>query len=412
MDSAVTNTSGDRMRPKRPHAHDLGTLSSALRERMRALVICLSHSWGGLEHIAANDSVDLGSLGCSVHVLCLEGSPVHEYLSQRDEVTTVPVDFEPRDVFDFRMRRVLHRLVDEQKVNLIHCHQPSLIGSISPWIWNRNVAFFVSRHIMNTHNKRGPYHSLIYRRVDALIAMSQTLKDNVLATHRLKERQLKVIHHGLDFELFDPERVDYRKQRADWGADDETIVIGMVGRIDPAKGQDTFIKAAAGLLKQPKDGERFKFVIVGEETLGRTSTYLDELKKMVGAFRISEHVIFAGYQENIPEVMAAFDIFVMPSRQEAFGLVAIEAMAMKCPIVISSGGSAREIVGNEEFGLLIRPFDAFDLQSKLRRLLEDPQERIQMGERAREHVQKNFERNARLRTLLEVYERVLRRRGL
>ena len=62
-------------------------------------------------------------------------------------------------------------------------------------------------------------------------------------------------------------------------------------------------------------------------------------------FHLEEFVHFAGYQENIPEVMRAFDIFVMPSRQETFGLVAIEAMAMECPIVISSGGSAAEIVG-------------------------------------------------------------------
>ncbi|MCB0386363.1 MAG: glycosyltransferase family 4 protein, partial [Bdellovibrionales bacterium] len=117
-------------------------------------------------------------------------------------------------------------------------------------------------------------------------------------------------------------------------------------------------------------------------------------------------------QENIPEVMAAFDIFVMPSRQEAFGLVAIEAMAMECPIVISSGGSASEIVGQEEFGLLVRPEDAFDLQRQIRFLLKRPKERKEMGKRARSHVLKHYDREKRLLTTLELYERCLRRRGL
>src|SRR6185312_1683974 len=118
--------------------------------------------------------------------------------------------------------------------------------------------------------------------------------------------------------------------------------------------------------KTPGVKEKLKFVIVGEQTLGSTGNHLDELREMVAQFRLEDHVVFAGYQENIPEIMKAFDIFVMPSRQEAFGLVAIEAMAMECPIIISSGGSSDEIVGHEEFGLTMRPDDAFDLQRQLR----------------------------------------------
>jgi glycosyltransferase involved in cell wall biosynthesis len=188
-------------------------------------------------------------------------------------------------------------------------------------------------------------------------------------------------------------------------------VIGLVGRIDPAKGQATFIKAAAGLLKTRKSGDKLKFVMVGEETLGSSAKHLEELRAMVRQFHLEDFVVFAGYQENIPEVMSAFDIFVMPSRQEAFGLVAIEAMAMECPIVISSGGSAKEIVGQEDYGLMIRPGDAFDLQQKLRQLLDSPDLRIKMGKRARGHVRKNYDRKARLAQTLGLYERALRRRS-
>ncbi|MGE0617113.1 MAG: glycosyltransferase family 4 protein, partial [Bacteriovoracia bacterium] len=256
-------------------------------------------------------------------------------------------------------------------------------------------------------------HSLIYRRVDCLVVMSQVLRDNVLQTHRLRERQVKVIHLGIDLDAFDPEKIDASAQRAEWGADDGTVVIGLVGRIDPAKGQETFIKAAAGLLKNPgKHKGKFKFVIVGEETLGSELEYTQELQKIVEQFRIQDHVVFAGYKENIPEVMSAFDIFVMPSRQEAFGLVAIEAMAMECPIVISRGGSASEIVGDEDYGLLIRPDDAFDLQRQIRYLLDHPRERTQMGKQGRQHIRKSYDRRVRLLRTLTLYERMLRLRGI
>jgi glycosyltransferase involved in cell wall biosynthesis len=387
-------------------------LVEALDEQMECLVICLSHSWGGLEQVAANDALDVAGLGLDVRVLCLEGSPIHESLAKHaGKLKVVPLNFRPRDHFDFKMRHELMRLIDEG-VNLIHLHQTSLLGSVVPWLWSRpGIAVLASRHIMNNHDKRGFYHRAIYRRLDSLLVVSQTLKQNVLDTHPLRERQVRVVNLGLDFERFDPSRVDPGRQRALWGADRDTIVIGLVGRIDPAKGQATFIRAAAGLMKGQRSGEKFKFVMVGEETLGRASTHLQELKEMVTQFHLDERVIFAGYQENIPEVMRAFDIVVMPSRQEAFGLVAIEAMAMECPIVISSGGSAAEIVGDQEYGLLMRPEDAFDLQRQLRALIDQPKLRKKMGTGARAHVVANYDRKIRLHKTLEIYERSLRRRS-
>jgi glycosyltransferase involved in cell wall biosynthesis len=264
---------------------------------------------------------------------------------------------------------------------------------------------------MNNHNKKTLFHRAIYRRVDSFLVMSQALKQNVLETHPMHERKIHVVNLGLDFDRFDPVKVDPRKQRALWGADDQTVVIGVVGRIDPAKCQDVFLKAAAGLVGRGQIEQKMKFVIVGEETLGRVSNYLEELRQMVEQFHMQQEVFFAGFQENIPEIMSAFDIFVMPSRQETFGLVAIEAMAMECPIVISKGGSASEIVGSEEeYGLLVRPRDAFDLQQKLKWLLEHPGDRVAMGRRARAHVRAHYDRKLRVLKTLEVYDRVLRRR--
>lgn len=385
-------------------------LLDSLREHLQGVVVCLSHSWGGLEKVAAGDALDVGALGVRLQVACLQGSPIHQYLADRKEVSLFPLDYRPRNYFDFNFRKDLHHLMEEG-VNLFHLHQPSLLGTVVPWMWDQsNVALLVTRHIMNNHNKKDFVHRALYRRVDAMVVMSQALKRNVVETHPIRERELKVVNLGLDFDVYDPERVNPLEQRNTWGAGPDTIVIGLVGRIDPAKGQATFIKAAAGLLKGEANSSKLKFVIVGEDTLGEGADHLSELKEMVTQFRLEDLVVFAGYQENIPEVMRAFDICVMPSRQEAFGLVAIEAMAMECPIIISSGGSAEEIVGNEEFGLMVRPDDAFDLRQRIRYLLDHPIERVQMGKKARKHVVANYNRKTRLLKTLSLYHRTLRRR--
>jgi hypothetical protein len=103
-------------------------LTEVLKPRMDQLVVCLSHSWGGLEQVAANDAVDVGGLGLKVRVLVLEGSPIHESLAHRKEVTVLPIIFRPRNYFDFRMKTEVERLLKEG-VNLIHSHQTSVLGS-------------------------------------------------------------------------------------------------------------------------------------------------------------------------------------------------------------------------------------------------------------------------------------------
>lgn len=383
----------------------------ALKTSLDALVICYSKSWGGLEQVAAADSCDLAAQGYKVRVLCLEGSPIHENLVHRGQAQPIPTPFTPVNQFDLKLRRELLRLLAEG-VNFVHLHQTTLLGSVIPWVWKANLPVFATRHILNNHRKKDPYHRLLYRRLDAMTVISHALRRNVLQTHAIRPDKVHVVNLGLDFELFDPDRASAEAVRRKWGADGDTLVIGTVGRIDPAKGQGTFLKAAAGLMRHLREGEKLRFVIVGEETLGSSGGYLEQLRQMVSQFHMEDRVVFAGYQENIPEVMRSLDLFVMPSRQEAFGLVAIEAMAMETPIVISSGGSADEIVGSEEFGLTVKPDDPYDLQQKLRRLLDSPMERVQMGQRAREHVRKHYDRKVRVEKNLDLYAQALLSRGL
>ncbi len=373
---------------------------------MNPLLICLSRSWGGLEQTVAFDAQEYSRYQLPVHVAVLRDSPVHRALAEKAGVEVIPLDYRPRDTLDFHLKKDILSWLHSKKINLLHVHQTTLLGSIVPWVWNeKRLPLFASRHLLCGHNKNNWIHDLIYQRVDSLIVMSEALRKNILATHPVDEPKVEIVNLGLDFERFDPDKVDAGRQRQEWGADADTIVIGLVGRIDPAKGQGTFIKAAAGLNKRLGSEKKFKFVIVGEETLGSEGGHLEELKEMVSQFHLEHSVIFTGYLENIPEVMQAFDIFVMPSHQEAFGLVAIEAMAMECPLVISSGGSAREIVGNEEFGLLTRPDDAFDLQVRLRELIESEALRKKMGHLAREHVKYKYDRRLRLQKTLMLYSR-------
>lgn len=387
-------------------------LAREVRERTVVAQICLSRSYGGIEQVVTNDIIDLSSNGIEVRLICLEGSPVHLKLVDKPGVKIFTVTELPRAFFDMSFRALLSEVCDD-KVQILHFYQPSIMGSIVPWVWKKkHLVVLSNRHALATESLRSPWNTLLMKRLDGVVTMSETLKKNILTTHPIKEDRVNVIHLGLDYQVFDPERVDAKRQRAEWGADESTVVVGCVGRIDPTKGQDIVVKAAAGLLVRSKSSDKVKFVIVGEEPKTGESKYLAGLQEMVKQFGIDDHVVFAGYKENIPEVMNAFDLFVMPARQEAFSLVVVEAMAMETPILISRGGSSDEVVGKNEFGVLTRPADAFDLQRAIRAFLDNPEMRIKMGKSARAHAMKSFARQDRLQQLLGLYERLLRKRAL
>lgn len=394
--------------------------SHGLPPKARLLVVCLSRSWGGLEQVAFSDALEAAKKAVPVRLLCYNDSPIHRFYLQSEEakrfVVVETMEGKPRNHFDFGLRARLRKNI-ANGINVMHLHQPSLLSSVVPWIWNfKHVGLIVTRHIQSDHRKRDLYHRILYSRIDAMLVMSEALRENVLKTHAIPERRVRVVPLGLDFERFDSMRVDGRTLRVHWAGDSGRRLVGVVGRLDPAKGQKTFLQAAATLLRN-WDREVSKcppplFVLVGEETRGGEQGFLAELYALVEEFHIQTSVVFAGFQPNIPQVMASLDLVVMPSREETFGLVAIEALAMGTPVIVSTGGSANEIVGaNEEYGFKVRPEDAFALQKRIHQgLLEysDLKARALLGQ---SKVREKYSKENRVKVHVELYARVVRRRS-
>ena len=386
-----------------------------LKSDQRPLLSCLSDSWGGGEQLAANDAVELAAAGLPIRFLCVRGSPVFRNLEGRANITLFEFDEAPKGLLDRKFRSDFRSLIISEGVRLVHSHQTSTIPEMAIALSGLDdVGLIASRHVPMNGGAGGLFDRFLFRRVDQFLVNSEAIRRSLIERKLSSEGRAQVISLGLDFDRLDPERVDPAGMRSAWGADGSTVVIGMVGRLAPSKGQGTFIRSAAALLKEPLPmGVKVKFVLVGEEVIGGGSPYLDELKAMVAQFHLEDHVVFAGFQQDIPAVMSAFDIFVMPARTETMGFLAVEAMAMECPILVSRGGGAAGLFGPdagfEEFGLLVRPSDAFDLSNQLRWLLNRPDQRLVMGRKAREQARRRYDRRIRVGRTLEAYNKLKRR---
>jgi len=175
------------------------------------------------------------------------------------------------------------------------------------------------------------------------------------------------------------------------------LTVGRLVASEPGKGVDSVIRVLPDLLKAVPD---LFYVIVGEGDLR------PELEKLAHESPARDRIVFLGRLtvEQLKYCYSRCDLFVMPSRQEGFGLVFLEAMALGKPVIAGCIGGATEIVKNGITGFLVVPGDLKVLALHLTRLLQDEALRVQMGEAGCKRVAENysFERyRAKLREILE-----------
>jgi glycosyltransferase involved in cell wall biosynthesis len=291
-------------------------------------------------------------------------------------------------------------------VNTIHVFGSNYLGSILPWlIRHQQVSVVVSE---GPRVQKTVFHllqSFFYSRIDAIIVPSIVLKKRIQLMRPALASKIRVIHPGLDFTTFNYENFDPMVLRNKWNISENDYLVGMIASAEYVKSQSAFIKAAASFLRNEELAKRTKFIIVGFENDGS-----EELTELIRLFHLQDQIILAQFEESLPKVLASLDVYVLPSSKAMFGLQAIESLAMGTPIICASGQDSVEWIGNSNAGFLMRSGDSFDLQRKLRAILENPVELLEMRNRAVKYARDNYDRYTRTRKLAQLFDRVLRKR--
>lgn len=190
-------------------------------------------------------------------------------------------------------------------------------------------------------------------------------------------RPATVIGNPVDLGLFRPcsesERTSIRTRL---GLDSETIALGVVGQITPWKGQATAIET---LRRLTPDLPNLQLLIVGEAKFIHPSArhdnagYLEQLRRAAQEPAIDGRVKFLGERHDVPDVMRALDVLVLPSSGEPFGRVVVEAMAVGTPVVASADGGPSEIIEHAVTGMLVDPHDLERWAGTIRSLINNPE---------------------------------------
>jgi glycosyltransferase involved in cell wall biosynthesis len=371
---------------------------------MKVLHTCLSQSWGGMEMYSLQTAKLLIDSGIEVDMLCFNGSRLQmETVKQNIPVHT------SRFTNQLSLGAILgfSTLLKKNNYDLIHAEASKDLWLITPalHIAKSKTPLLLSKHVGSFIVKKDFLHRFIYNRVTLALAISEVIKKNLVDTTPLPAEKIALLHNAIDASRFNPQTVSGMKIRNEFAIKPDELLLGMTARFSPGKGHEEFLFAANELLKKH---DNLKFIIVGEPSKGEDN-YGEEIKSSVKEFGIIDKVIFTGYRTDIPEILAAMDIFVFPSHAEAFGLALIEAMSMEKPSVCSRSDGVLDIAIDGETSYLFEKQNKHDLTEKLEKLIVNPQTQKEFGTASRKRVLNNFDTGIFTNKLINIYKEVLKK---
>jgi len=350
------------------------------------LEVCLSPDLGGLELFTVNCYRAFREKGiCKVALS--PGSKLDKYLECNDKFYV-----ERKKLFPFIPAFKLAKYVDKNEIDIIHFHWTRDIITVvlAKLISKRNPDIVQSRHMRMTRFKDDLYHRWIYKNIHMIHAVTQDVKEQLMKfiPHAIIPK-IELSYLGVRAK----QEVNLANLQRKHNIQNDSFIVGIVGRIQEGKDQHIVVEAV-GKLKNLN----ITLMIIGDSM---DDKYLSRLNFMCKELGIEKSVIFTGFTKEIDEYMKLCDITVLATKNETFGLVIIESMANKTPVVATDRGGPLEIIDDGVDGLLYDG-SSEDLAKKIKRLYNDKSLRDELSINSLKKVQDKFDYQKQLNKLYEI----------
>ena len=332
--------------------------------------------------------------------LLIEDAPEVEPLARRAAELGVPVRrIPPLPLGRTGARRVpgMARLLRRERPAVFHAHMSSPVAckwGLTAAVLARVPAVLGTVQVGAYEPDRSSYWQLraLARRVDRYLAVSGEIATELVDDLGWPAEKVEVVYNAVDVDR--AAATAPPALRAQLGGSETRPLVLTPARLDAQKGHDTLLEAIA----EVPDA---LFLLAGD---GPERARLEARATELG---VAERVRFLGRREDVPELMAACDLFALPSLYEGSSLAVLEAMAAGIPVVSSAIGGTEELIEDGLSGLLVAPGDAPALAAALRRLLSDPRLRGDFATRARARVEAGLRREQNAERVADVYRELL-----
>ncbi|MBU1446157.1 glycosyltransferase family 4 protein [Patescibacteria group bacterium] len=307
---------------------------------------------------------------------------------------------DPRHYFQIK------ELIKYRDIDLMHIHvwNPASCRYAFMAANKYNIPLVVTEHdpFELTKLKQAIKRNLI-KKTDKMIAVSNRNAETLKELFPILKDKIIAVHNGIDITWFESQNLSFTDKKLHeyrdlLGADDKTKLILSVAELHERKGLKYLVGAVEALIQA---GENCKLILVG------TGPERENLEKLIQEKKLENNVKLLGFRKDIPHLMATCDIFVLPSLKEAFGLVLIEAMTAKLPIVASDVGGIPEIIEAGINGLLVSPKNKKELAESIKKYIDSPELAAKFTEIGYTKAKENFDAKMMAKNTEKIYEEVL-----
>ena len=301
----------------------------------------------------------------------------------------------------------------KNRYNIIHTHNskagfigrlagtlaavPIIVHTVHGFSFHDQEPFWKRTLLLNVER-------LASRWCDKMVFISQPLIDWALKESVVKPEKTVKIYSGIELEKFQPATKEEKNRlKSGWGLESVDPVIGIVSKLWDGKGHGILIRAFEKLID---DLPNAKLVIVGEGYLK------NELVRRVSKNGLNKKVLFTGFQSNVRDIVACFDVVVLPSFFEGMGRVLLEAMAMEKPLVGTRVGGIPDLIEDSVNGFLVEPGNVKQLEESMLKILKDKKLAQNMGLAGRKKIQTQYSAEYMVQAIETVYYTLLMEKGI
>lgn len=352
--------------------------------------------WGGQERRTFAEAVEFKKRGYRVILVVQPGSELGKHAKEVGievrEIRMWNKDI-PKAFFQ------LFSLMRRERVDIVNTHSPkdSWIASFAARLTfrpillrTRHITVPISNHPLN----------IVYKMPHKIITIGGAIRKAMIEINRFPSEKIVSIPTGVDLDRFNPDKVK-GNIRKELGIDQDTPLVGSISIIRTEKGFPYFLEAAQEILKVKPET---RFLIVGHEPKG--DTVAQEVRKR----GLGDKVFMPGLREDIPNILARLDVFVLCSLREAFGQAIAQALAMERPVVATNVGGIPELIKDNQTGLLIPPADSKALARAILELLENREKAKRLGKNGRRLIEKKFSQETMIERIEDLYQELLKKK--
>jgi glycosyltransferase involved in cell wall biosynthesis len=300
----------------------------------------------------------------------------------------------------------LRDMLVNKKIDLLHAHvwNPASCRYAYLAANRAKVPMIITEHdpfALNSIKKL--YKKIALKKVARIVTISKANKRLLAELYPQYKDRLRMVHNGIDNVWWQSQLMGFRhddKRRVKteiFHANEDSLIVTCVAELHQRKGIDVLLKAIPSVTEKYPN---LKFVFVGGGP--DKKIFIDLAHKL----KLDSHVVFLGQRSNIARLLASSDIFVLPSRREAFGLVNLESMLCGLPVIASRVGGIPEIIEDGKTGLLVAPENSQALSNAILKLVKSPKLRNDMGQAGQQRAITSFSAKTMAEKYQEIYEEI------